>query len=264
MPALAVALALVVALPAASGPRVPGLALRFGESLARLDSTHTWQSEAAGGGGVAVRTGTARFFGVPAAVRLRFAGERLVRAEATVEPVSPRDRDFVRDELRRLGFKPACDADEPGDYRCTWSGAARVELRIGAERLHAVLEPAPPPREPVATAPPPARATPAGPPPAFALDDTLATRPYPVPRVLVRAEPVYPQIAREAGVMGRVRVHATVDSTGAVTATRIVRGVPMLDVAAAACVRKWRFQPYVLDGRAWAFEIEVPVVFTLR
>lgn len=270
MPALAVAVAvaLVVALPAASGPRVPGLALRFGESLGRVDSTRLWRAEVSGGSGIAVRSGTARFFGVPAQVRLRFEGERLARAEATVEAASPRDQDFVRDELRRLGMRPACDSDVPGDRRCTWTGRSSVRLEIVGGTLTAVLEPvtetaiAPLPAATPDPAGPPPR--PEGPPPSFVLGDSVAAMPFPLPEVIHRPEPVYPPIAREAGVMGRVRVLAMVDTSGAVTATRIVRSIPMLDAAASACVRRWRFRPYALDGRRWPFQIEVPVVFTLR
>ncbi len=269
--ALAIAVVLSVAVPAAAGPRVPGLALRFGDSLARVDSTGNWTTPARHPGTDEVRTSPSRFFGVPGDLTLHFADGRLVRAEAVVKDPSPHDRDYVRDELRRMGLRAVCEVDEPDHSRCVWSGRAIVTLDLTPAKLQATMQLAPDPAaaraaaapgtvHAAAAAPPPL----AGPPPAFVLDDSAAAAPFPVPEVVHREEPVYPAGARKAGVMGRVRVRALVDSTGAVSATEIARSIPLLDAAASACVRRWRFRPYQLDGRAWAFRIEVPILFTLR
>jgi TonB family protein len=69
--------------------------------------------------------------------------------------------------------------------------------------------------------------------------------------------PVYPEQARSAGIAGVVIIEATVDATGTVTAAKLLRGQPLLDEAALAAVRQWRYEPTVLNG------VAVPVVMTV-
>jgi TonB family protein len=251
---LAVAAAAVLA--ASAGPVVPGLALHFGERLGEVDSTRSWKVDATSAPGSEVRRAETAFFGVPAVVLLRFAGRRLATAEATAENASPADIDHVNDELRRMGFRRWCGTDEPDHGTCVWTGHAIVSLGIDGTSLHAMLEPAP---EPVPAAAPAPMASP----PVFTLGDPASAGRLPMPEVLRREEPVYPPSARKAGVMGRVRVRASVDSTGAVTAAETVNSIPSLDRAAMDCVRKWRFRPYSPQGRAIPFQIVIPVLFVL-
>jgi TonB family protein len=85
-----------------------------------------------------------------------------------------------------------------------------------------------------------------------------------LPEAVTKAEPWYPDIAREAGVQGTVIVQALVDRRGDVASTRVVKSIPMLDQAAVACVRRWHFKPAMANGRPVAVWIAVPIKFTLH
>ncbi len=64
-------------------------------------------------------------------------------------------------------------------------------------------------------------------------------------------EPVYPAIARERGIEGKVAVLALVDTTGMVRQAEIVGSAErMLDRAAVNAVMQCRFEPYRVNGRA--------------
>jgi TonB family protein len=66
-----------------------------------------------------------------------------------------------------------------------------------------------------------------------------------------------PDEALRAGVRGVVIVEATIDVDGTVRDARVLRSIPMLDAAAVAAVRQWRYTPTLLNGQA------VPVVMTV-
>ena len=64
------------------------------------------------------------------------------------------------------------------------------------------------------------------------------------------ALPVYPEIARRAGVQGKVIVEAIIDQQGDVKNTRVLQGLPLgLDKAAMEAVKTWKFKPSTLEGR---------------
>ena len=79
-----------------------------------------------------------------------------------------------------------------------------------------------------------------------------------------REPPVYPDIAREAGVEGLVVVQAWVREDGTVGDARVTKSIPMLDAAAIKAVRQHRFKPAVRRGRAVAVWLPVPVRFSLH
>ena len=69
--------------------------------------------------------------------------------------------------------------------------------------------------------------------------------------------PVYPSIARNAGVAGVVIVEATIGTDGKVIDAKVLRSVPLLDQAALDAVRQWEYAPTLLNG------VPVPVVMTV-
>lgn len=81
--------------------------------------------------------------------------------------------------------------------------------------------------------------------------------------LLDRVMPVYPPIARAAGVQGTVMLDATITGSGTVTNVRVVSGPQMLRQAAAEAVSRWRFRPYLLNGQPVEVEATVSVVFSL-
>jgi protein TonB len=78
------------------------------------------------------------------------------------------------------------------------------------------------------------------------------------PRVVKRVNASYTADAIRAGVQGSVAVDVTIDPTGKVSDTRVVRSIPLLDAAAVAAARQWEFTPTLIDGKP------VPVVATIE
>ena len=76
--------------------------------------------------------------------------------------------------------------------------------------------------------------------------------------------PVYPPEAREARVQGVVIVEATISPTGEVSDVEVLRSVPLLDEAAVAAVRQWRYEPTLVDGEPVSILMTVTVNFALR
>jgi periplasmic protein TonB len=84
------------------------------------------------------------------------------------------------------------------------------------------------------------------------------------PRKVVSAPPVYPAIARAAGVQGIVVLEAVIAEDGTVREVRVLRSQPLLDAAAVEAVRKWRFTPTLLNGQPVPVVMTVTVGFSLR
>ena len=78
--------------------------------------------------------------------------------------------------------------------------------------------------------------------------------------------PHYPEMARRNGWNGRVIVRAHVSAAGRVTSVslRSGSGYGVLDQAALAAVKSWRFLPGSVGGSAADTVVEVPVNFSLR
>jgi TonB family protein len=83
----------------------------------------------------------------------------------------------------------------------------------------------------------------------------------PVPVSQSRA--IYPEMAKEAQIQGRVVLHALIGKDGRVKSTRIVRSVNYLDAAARDAVGRWIYKPALLRGAPVSAWIEVPVEFGL-
>lgn len=81
--------------------------------------------------------------------------------------------------------------------------------------------------------------------------------------LLVHADPVYPAIARAAHIQGDVLLHVSVDASGHVTKVEAVGGPPMLVGSAVEAVKKWVYQPFVIDGKPAPARLIVSVPFSL-
>jgi len=64
-----------------------------------------------------------------------------------------------------------------------------------------------------------------------------------------KVTPVYPQMAKNAGVSGLVRVKIVVDEAGSVAGIVWAEGPMMLRQAAQDALRQWKFQPVMVDGK---------------
>ncbi|MDQ2854944.1 MAG: energy transducer TonB, partial [Acidobacteriota bacterium] len=64
-----------------------------------------------------------------------------------------------------------------------------------------------------------------------------------------KVAPVYPQLAKNGGVAGLVRVKVVVDESGSVASIVWAEGPMLLRQAATEALRQWKFQPVLVDGK---------------
>ncbi|OGX35035.1 MAG: hypothetical protein A3C36_04245 [Omnitrophica WOR_2 bacterium RIFCSPHIGHO2_02_FULL_52_10] len=85
------------------------------------------------------------------------------------------------------------------------------------------------------------------------------------PLMHVNPAPVYPQIARERGWEGTVRLEVRVEQDGHPSAVGVERssGHAALDDSAAQAVRQWKFSPARSGSMRFSSKIIIPVQFTL-
>jgi protein TonB len=76
---------------------------------------------------------------------------------------------------------------------------------------------------------------------------------------------VYPEIAKRAGVEGKVYVKAFVDEKGNVTKVEIQKGLGAgLDEAAMKAVKETKFKPGKQRGKPVKVQVSIPIVFKLQ
>ena len=84
------------------------------------------------------------------------------------------------------------------------------------------------------------------------------------PRKVSAPPPVYPPIARAAGVQGIVILEAVIGEDGTVRDVTVLRSIALLDAAAIDAVQRWRFSPSLLNGEPIAVVMTVTVSFSLN
>jgi protein TonB len=76
---------------------------------------------------------------------------------------------------------------------------------------------------------------------------------------------VYPEIAKRAGVEGKVYILAYVDENGNVTKTEVLKGIGAgCDEAAEKAVRETKFKPGKQRGKPVRVKVAVPIIFKLN
>jgi periplasmic protein TonB len=81
--------------------------------------------------------------------------------------------------------------------------------------------------------------------------------------LLQKVQPSYPEQARRAGLQGSVVLRAWIGRDGTIRDVKLIRGSLLLGQAAYQAVRQWRYQPYMLNGRAVEAQTYVTVDFRL-
>lgn len=86
------------------------------------------------------------------------------------------------------------------------------------------------------------------------------------PRPLANPRPIYPREARRRGVEGHVLLRVVVGEKGMSEAVTLLEtsGYSVLDEAAIAAIRKWRFEPARRGGTPMTAAIDVPVTFRIN
>jgi protein TonB len=101
------------------------------------------------------------------------------------------------------------------------------------------------------------------PPPPVAREPVRIGGALQAPALIKRVDPEYPELAVRAKVQGVVILEAVVDRQGRVEDVRVLRSIALLDKAAIAAVRQWRYSPLLLNGTPERFVLTVTVRFSL-
>jgi periplasmic protein TonB len=81
------------------------------------------------------------------------------------------------------------------------------------------------------------------------------------PRLITKVDPIYPPLARQSRIQGEVVIDAIIDPQGNVSQAKIISGHPMLIQAALDAIRKWKYEPTLLNGQPVAVELQAHVQF---
>lgn len=84
------------------------------------------------------------------------------------------------------------------------------------------------------------------------------------PRRIAGTPPEYPPLARSARVQGVVILEAVIDAQGTIERVKILKSVPLLDGAAVAAVKGWRYTPTLLNGVPVSVLMTITMNFTLQ
>lgn len=76
-----------------------------------------------------------------------------------------------------------------------------------------------------------------------------------------RVEPIVPPLAKLAKVGGEVRLHIVILPSGEVSSVKAISGHPLLLQSAIEAVKKWKYRPFVDDGKPISVETDVEVNF---
>ncbi len=86
-----------------------------------------------------------------------------------------------------------------------------------------------------------------------------------LPKVVRQSPPVYPLALQKAGITGEVVVEFVIDQRGDVANAVAARSTsPDFNAAAVEAVRRWKFKPATVDGRAVNTRMRVPIIFNFN
>ncbi len=77
-------------------------------------------------------------------------------------------------------------------------------------------------------------------------------------------QPKYPQDARARGIEGDVLLQATIDTQGNLTNLKVVQGEPILVEASMDAVKKWKYRPYIYEGKPVEVDTTIRIEFHMR
>ena len=84
------------------------------------------------------------------------------------------------------------------------------------------------------------------------------------PELIQSVNPVYPEMARRAGLQGQVLVSFIVTKEGRVAEPKVLKGPEIFRAAALEAVRQFRFEPAMQNDRAVAVRMTIPIRFSLH
>jgi TonB family protein len=81
--------------------------------------------------------------------------------------------------------------------------------------------------------------------------------------IIRQISPIYPSNARAMGLQGQVELQIRVNKDGSVDNIKRVSGNPILANAAMDAVRRWRYEPYKIDGQPIEMDTNIKLNFNL-
>ena len=81
------------------------------------------------------------------------------------------------------------------------------------------------------------------------------------PRKIKDVKPIYPPIAREAGVAGVVIIEVRIGTDGRIEEGHVLKSIPLLDEAALDAVKQWQFEPTLMNGAPVPLMMTVTINF---
>ncbi|HID39367.1 MAG TPA: energy transducer TonB [Calditrichaeota bacterium] len=84
------------------------------------------------------------------------------------------------------------------------------------------------------------------------------------PVLIHKEKPIYPDLAKKAGIEGMVVVLVTIGKDGIVEDAKIYKSLPMLDEAALAAAKKCRFKPAKQRDKFVRVKMTIPFHFKLK
>lgn len=84
------------------------------------------------------------------------------------------------------------------------------------------------------------------------------------PRAIVAPDPLYPSLAKQARIFGDVVIDAVIDTSGSVVEMQVMSGHPLLVPAALDALRKWKYQPTILNDEPVPVQLVVTIKFRLQ
>ena len=196
------------------------------------------------------------YFSIPTPPRYSFADTRSTTKATATQPVKTRSRLFVAPMSipRAVGSAgpdaPRLSPDEFANGPGIMSNIDGVPGQFSG--LLVDVMPAGPVRQPEERAIP-----------------DVPTRPIPVStgvqaaKLITQVNPIYPALARQARVTGKVRLTAIIGRDGAIRNLQIMSGHPLLTPAAIEAVKQWRYQPTLLNDEPVEVITQIDVNFTL-
>lgn len=179
---------------------------------------------------------------------LRFASEQRVDDPQARRRVLDAFVESAATAVRQWRYEPP--------YQAPISFPVTISFSLGATEGSAGIPPPPPPA-------PPAPQT--GPSTAWTGERAIRVgRGVKPPTKIKDVRPVYPPVAREAGIQGIVILEVVIGTDGRVSDARVLRSIPLLDQAALDAVAQWEFTPTVVTGEPTAVVMTTTVNFTLQ
>ena len=149
------------------------------------------------------------------------------------------------------GQQAAALLDLPGIPGVPTSDGPLIGLPPMTTPLPAINKPNPPVNTTTTTPKPPA-------PPLTVGGDVQAAK------IIKRVLPLYPQLAKQARVSGRVQLSGVIAKDGTVQKLQVISGPALLVKAAVDAVSQWIYRPTYLNGQPVEVIAPIDVIFTLQ